>query len=104
MFYYNTKWILIVNACLIFARVTLDVQIKMATIDTFKCNFMFFFSNIVLISTLFIKNYVLVFYLLGFSAVFQLAELVVFIFFRAKEITDHLGIRIFVIEPHENKV
>ena len=104
VFYYNTKWILIVNACLIFARVTLDVQIKMATIDTFKCNFMFFFSNIVLISTLFIKDYVLVFYLLGFSAVFQLAELVVFIFFRAKEITDHLGIRIFVIEPHENKV
>jgi len=103
-FYYNTKWILIVNVCLIFARVTLDIQIKMATIDTFKCNFMFLFSNIVLISTIFIKDNVLIFYLLGFSAIFQSAELALFIFFRAKEITNHLGIRIFIIQPHECNV
>ena len=103
-FYYNTKWILIVNACLIFARVTLDIQIKMATIDTYKCNFMFFFSNIIFISTLFIKDNLLIFYLLGFSAIFQAAELAVFIFFRAKEITEHLGIQIFVIQPHDTNV
>ena len=103
-FYYNTKWILIVNACLIFARVTLDIQIKMATIDTYKCNFMFFFSNIIFISTLFIKDNLLIFYLLGFSAIFQAAELTVFIFFRAKEITEHLGIQIFVIQPHDTNV
>ena len=103
-FYYNTKWILIVNACLIFARVTLDIQIIMATIDTYKCNFMFFFSNIIFISTLFIKDNLLIFYLLGFSAIFQAAELAVFIFFRAKEITEHLGIQIFVIQPHDTNV
>jgi len=103
-FYYNTKWILIVNACLIFARVTLDIQIKMATIDTYICNFMFFFSNIIFISTLFIKDNLLIFYLLGFSAIFQAAELAVFIFFRAKEITEHLGIQIFVIQPHDTNV
>ena len=101
VFYENTKWILIINACLLFARVTLDTQIKIATMDSFKCNFMFFFSNIILITTLFMSNYVLIFYLLGFSAIFQIAELMVFIFFRAREITDHLGIRIFVIEPRE---
>ena len=103
-FYYNTKWILIVNACLIFARVTLDIQIKMATIDTYKCNFMFFFSNIIFLSTLFIQDNLLIFYLLGFSVIFQAAELAVFIFFRAKEITEHLGIQIFVIQPHDTNV
>ena len=100
-FYANTKWILIINSCLIFARVTLDIQIKIATMDSFKCNFMFIYSNIILIISLFMQNYVYIFYLLGFSAIFQIAELMVFIFFRAKEITDHLGIRIFIIEPHE---
>jgi len=103
-FYYNSKWILIINACLIFARITLDIQIKMATIDTFKCNFVFFFSNIVLISTIFIKDNVFIFYLLGFLAILQSVELVLFIFFRTKEITNHLRIRIFVIQPHENNV
>ena len=103
-FYYNTKWILIVNACLIFARVTLDIQIKMATIDSFKCNFMFFFSNIVLISTIFIQDYLLIYYLLGFSAIFQAGELAVFIFLRAKEITNHLGIQIFVIQSNDNNI
>ena len=101
IFYIHSKWILIVNSCLIFARVTLDIQIKIATMDSFKCNFMFIFSNIILISTLFIQNYVFIFYLLGFSSIFQISELLVFIFFRAREITDHLGIRIFIIEPHE---
>ena len=101
IFYENTKWILIINSCLLFARVTLDTQIKIATMDSFRCNFMFFFSNLIMISTIFLSDYVFVFYLLGFSAIFQLAELIVFIFFRAKEITDHLGIRIFIIEPHE---
>ena len=101
VFYLNTKWILIANACLIFARVTLDTQIKIASMDSFKCNFMFFFSNIIFISSLFIQDYVFIFYFLGLSAIFQVSELAVFIFFRAREITDHLGIKIFVIEPRE---
>ena len=101
VFYQNTKWILITNACLTFARVTLDIQIKIATMDSFKCNFMFFFSNIILISSIFIEDYVFLFYYLGISAIFQISELVVFIFFRAREITDHLGIKIFTIQPRE---
>ena len=101
IFYKNTKWILITNACLIFARVTLDIQIKIATMDSFKCNFMFFLSNIILISSIFFENYVFLFYYLGVSAIFQISEILVFIFFRAREITDHLGIKIFVIEPRE---
>ena len=101
VFYQNSKWIVLVNSCLIFARVTLDTQIKIATMDSFRCNFMFFFSNIVFISSLFIDNYVFNFYLLGFSAIFQFSELVVFIYFRANEITEHLGIKIFVVEEHE---
>ena len=101
VFYQNTKWILITNACLTFARVTLDIQIKIATMDSFKCNFMFFFSNIILISSIFIEDYVFLFYYLGISAIFQISELVVFIFFRAREITDHLGIKIFIIEPRD---
>ena len=101
VFYQNTKWIVISNACLTFARVTLDIQIKIATMDSFKCNFMFFFSNIILISSIFIENYVFLFYYLGVATIFQISELAVFIFFRAREITDHLGIKIFIIEPRE---
>ena len=104
IFYEITKWILIIQACLIFARVTLDIQIKMATIDSFRCNIMFFFSNFILILSLFITDNIINFYLLGFSSVFQFCELMVFIFFRATEITNHLGIRIFLINPTENKV
>jgi ethanolaminephosphotransferase len=104
VFYENTKWILIIQACLIFARVTLDIQIKMATIDSFRCSIMFFFSNFILILSLFITDNIINFYLLGFSSVFQFCELMVFIFFRATEITNHLGIRIFLINPTENKV
>ena len=100
-FYLSKKWMVIANCCLIFARVTLDTQIKIATMDSFKCNFMFLFSNIILISSIFIMNYIFLFYLLGFLMIFQFSELVVFIFFRAREITDHLGIKIFVIEPRE---
>jgi len=101
VFYQNSKWIVLINSCLIFARVTLDTQIKIATMDSFRCNFMFFFANIVFISSLFIDNFVFNFYLLGFSAIFQFSELVVFIYFRANEITEHLGIKIFVVEEHE---
>ena len=101
IFYENSKWLVISNACLIFARVTLDIQIKIATMDSVKCNFMFIFSNLIFCASIFIQNYVFLYYLLGFSALFQVSELIIFIYFRAKEITNHLGIKIFIIEPHE---
>lgn len=98
-FWLNFKWIVILNTTLLFARVTLDVQIKIATMDTFRCNIMFIFSNLILIISLFIKNSTYNFYFLACTAIFKFAELAVFIYFRAKEITDFLEIRIFCVKP-----
>ena len=100
-FWLNTKWIVILNSCFLFARMTLDIQIKIATMDSFKCNFMFIFSNLAFIISIFITNDVYNFYFLGFTAIFQFAELSVFIYFRAYEITEFLEIRVFCVEPHE---
>ena len=94
IFYYLSKWILIINSCLIFARVTLDLQIKIVTMDAYKCNFVFAFSNIIYISSIFINNYQANLYILVFLAFFQVIELVIFIFIRSREITDYLGIHI----------
>ena len=93
---------MILNTTLLFARVTLDVQIKIATMDTFRCNIMFIFSNLILIISLFIKNSTYNFYFLACTAIFKFAELAVFIYFRAKEITDFLEIRIFCVKPADS--
>ena len=37
------------NACLLFARLTIDIQIKILTADLISCNIMFIFTNIALI-------------------------------------------------------
>ena len=103
IFYYLSKWILIINSCLIFARVTLDLQIRIVTMDAYKCNLVFAFSNIIFISSIFVNNYQANLYILIFLAIFQLIELIVFIFIRSREITDYLGIHIFFIEPQEQK-
>ena len=104
-FWLNAKWIVIYNSCLLFARVTLDIQIKIATMDSFKCSSIFIISNVALMISLFIKNNEYNFYYLGITGMFQFAELAVFIYFRAQEITDFLGIRIFCIEsPEVDKV
>ena len=103
IFYYLSKWILIINSCLIFARVTLDLQIKIVTMDAYKCNLVFIFSNIIYISSIFINNYQANLYILVFLAFFQVIELVIFIFIRSREITDYLGIHIFFIQPLEQK-
>ena len=97
-FWLNAKWVVILNSCLLFARVTIDLQIKIATIDSFKCSLVFIITNIALMVSLFIPNNQYNFYFLGIYGIFQFAELVVFIYFRANEITDFLGIRIFCIE------
>ena len=85
------------NACLIFARVTIDVQIKILTIDTLTCNIMFIFSNFVFILSLFIQFDMIILYTLIFLLVVQMTELSIFVFRRAKEITDYLRIRIFCV-------
>jgi ethanolaminephosphotransferase len=101
-FWLNFKWIVILNTSLLFARVTLDVQIKIATMDTFRCNFMFIFSNLILIISLFIKNSTFNFYFLACTAIFKFAELAVFIYFRANEITEFLEIRIFCVKSADS--
>ena len=100
-FWLEVKWIVILNSCLLFARVTIDLQIKIATMDSFKCSIMFIATNVALIISIFIKNEIYNFYFLGIYGIFQFAELAVFIYFRANEITDFLGIRIFCVESSE---
>ena len=104
-FWLSSKWIVIFNSSMLFARVTLDLQIKIATIDSFKCSLIFVISNVALLISLFIKNDEYNFYYLGITGIFQFAEISVFIYFRAIEITDFLGIRIFFVKsPDAEKV
>ena len=97
-FYKNYKWLVICNACLIFARVTLDMQVKILTMDTLKCNVMFVFSNISFILTLFIDNEYVKLFTLFLLFVAQANELTIFVCRRAKQITDFLEIRIFCVK------
>ena len=100
-FYRNNKWIILINSCLIFARVTIDTEIKSVTIDEFKCNLMFIFSNFLFITSFFINDDVNKLYFLEGLAIFQFSELMSFIYIRAKEITGYLGIKIFTITPKQ---
>ena len=97
-FWLNSKWVVILNTCFLFARLTIDLQIKTVTMDIFKCNVMFILPNLILIVSLFFKNNTFNFYFLGCAAIFEFAELAVFIYFRANEITEFLGIRIFCVK------
>lgn len=96
-FYMESKWIIICNACSIFARVTIDLQIKILTAGIVTCNIMFVFSNLAFILCLFFTIEDVCLYTLILLFVAQLTELFIFIFQRAKEITDYLKIRIFCI-------
>jgi hypothetical protein len=48
-----------------------------------------------------IRDNVYNYYFLGFTAIFQFAELSVFIYFRAKEITEFLEIRVFCVKSSD---
>ncbi len=96
-FYKDYKWIILVNASLIFARITLDIQVKILTLDTLTCNIFYFFTNIAFISSLFIHVNFFKLFFLALLLVVQLTELCFFIYQRAKEITDFLEIRIFCV-------
>ena len=100
-FYKENKWIIISNACLLFARVTIDIQIKILTLDVLTCNIMFVITNFTFILSLFIQVDIVLLYTLILLLVAQMTELSIFIYKRAKEITDFLEIRIFCINnPH----
>ena len=98
-FYLENKWIVLTNACLLFARLTIDIQIKILTTDVLTCNIMTIFTNLVFILSLFIHIDIVLIYTLFLLLVAQIVELAIFIYKRAKEITDFLGIRIFCINP-----
>lgn len=100
-FWLNVKWLVLLNACLLFARVTIDIQIKIATIDSVKCGYIFILLNLVLMISILIRDNVYNYYFLGFTAIFQFAELSVFIYFRAKEITEFLEIRVFCVKSSD---
>jgi ethanolaminephosphotransferase len=101
IFYQLSKWILFLNTSLIFARVTMDLQIKIATMDSFKCNIMFVFSNLIYIISIFIDTYLINYYWLLVLALIQAVELSFFIYLRANQITEYLDIEIFCIDKHE---
>ena len=96
-FYNEYKWLIICNSCLIFARVTIDIQIKILTMDSLSCNFMIFLSNIFYIFSVIIPISNINYYLLLCLLYAQALELSAFVYIRAKEITNYLNIRIFCV-------
>ena len=96
-FYLDYKWLILVNSCLIFARVTIDIQIKILTMDALGCNYMIFFSNIIYIFSVVIPSSYTRYYTLLILFLAQALELSGFIYIRAKEITNYLNIRIFCV-------
>ena len=96
-FYLIYKWLIIGNACLIFARITLDIQIKILTMDVIGCNYMVFLSNIIYIFSVTIPSKKIEYYILLGLLVLQILELCAFIFIRTREITNYLNIRIFCV-------
>ena len=96
-FYKENKWIVLCNASLIFARITIDIQVKIITMGNLTCNVMFIISNFIFITSLFVHVDINKLYYLILLFVTQIVELVIFIYRRAKEITDFLEIKIFCI-------
>ena len=96
-FYKDNKWIILTNISLLFARITIDIHIKILTSDILTCNIMFIFTNISLIFILFLHNYMIMLYSLIILFIIQSIELSIFIFRRAKQITDYLEIKIFCV-------
>ena len=96
-FYLDYKWLVLCNSCLLFARITIDIQIKILTMDTLGCNYMIFLSNIVYISSIIIPSMQIKYYTLLILMCLQLLELAAFIYIRTKEITNYLNIRLFCV-------
>ena len=96
-FYKDNKWIILSNICLLFARITIDIQIKILTTEVLTCNIMFIFTNISLILILFLNIPIVMLYSLIVLCTIQVVELAIFIYRRAKQITDFLEIRIFCV-------
>ena len=96
-FYIDYKWLILCNSSLLFARITMDIQIKILTMDTLGCNYFIFISNIIYIGSVVIPPATIKYYTLLILFVVQCIELSAFIYVRAREITNYLKIRIFCV-------
>lgn len=96
-FYKDNKSLVLGNICLLFARITMDIQIKILTEQPLSCNIMFNFTNISFIFSLFLNVYLVMLYALIVLLILQSVELAIFIIRRARQITNYLQIRIFCI-------
>jgi ethanolaminephosphotransferase len=98
-FYQDNKGLILTNISLLFARITIDLQIKILTSQPLSCNIMYNFINISFIFCLFLDAYIVMLYALILLILVQSIELIIFIVRRVKQITDFLKIRIFCINP-----
>lgn len=97
--------IIYINISLLFARVILNILIKIISYDELDFPFMCSITNILLfVSEYLVKNGQIDNFnkLMNILAICQTVELVYFIVFRALEITNYMGIKIFKIKPKIN--
>ena len=103
-FYKDNKWIILGNICLLFARITMDLQVRILTQESLSCNVMFIFTNIALIIILFIDSYSIMLFAMFILFVAQAVELSIFVVRRAKQISEFLEIRIFCVNNQINQI
>ena len=99
LFYVQNKWIIILVSGFLFARETIDLQIKIVTMDKVKVNFFVFLMNILIIFSFFIEREKYKIFFLYVICTMEISELIMFIILRANEITNFLGIKILTINP-----
>lgn len=95
VFYKNYKWLIIVNSSLIFARVTIDVEVKICTMDIPRGCMMFWVSNLAFIFSFFAYFDWLRYYVLMGLMFVQIIELSLFIFMRLSEISKYVNSKKF---------
>ena len=103
-FYRDNKWIILCNISLLFARVTIDLHVKILTNDKLTCNIIFIFSNISLIAAIFIDIYIIRLFVLFGLFVIQSVELSILIYRRARQILDFLEIRLFCVNNQSSQI
>ena len=97
-FYQKRKDFILLNASCIFARVCVDLQIKICTMDVPSCSILYVFTNLTFLISLFAYFDFIRYWILLILFIAQGVELAFFVFIRAREITKYLGIRIFCVK------
>ena len=97
-FYKENKGLILLNASCIFARVCVDLQIKICTMDVPSCCMLYIFSNVTFVFSLFTYFDFIRYWVLLILFIVQGVELSFFVFIRAREISKYLDIKIFCIK------